>query len=959
LLPLAALALIFVNPVRAQGVQSAELIGVTKSSDGALLPGVTVTARSAALLGVRTVVTDTYGAYIMKGLPAGEYSITFELSGMTTVKKPTQLAVGQSTNVDASLSISKVEESVTVTAEASSVVNTTEGTSHFTAKEIDTLPTDREIDAVATLAPNVNVSSANGTLTISGGVPYDNVFLLDGVDVADNVFGSPENDLYIDDALEETQILTSGVSAEYGRFAGGVVNAITKKGGNKFAGSFRTDLTNPSWQSNTPIETTQGIVHKSQLGETFQATLGGPIVTDRLWFFVAGLKESKTVPDTFPVTGGAFDDLFDQKRFEGKLTGAISPNHTVTVAYTKRYNNQTRTAFLPDLGLDPATIISPNFPGDLFVASYNGVLSPKLFVEARFSTKNACNCNFGGSNTNFLQGTPFITLGINVPGGLNYHAPYFDATDDSHRNNRELAGSLSYFLSTPSFGKHDLKFGVESFRDNTVGGNSQSPTDFVYFADYVQGASGRPTLDANGNVVPNWAPGADLQLNWIPSRGAVLDLTTNSLYLNDKWRLDEHWAFNLGARYEWVRSDASGGITPVSTSSLVPRLGASFDPKGDGRFKLDATYAVYAGRYNPVIFGNASDAGNPKLIYSLYVGPPGQGFNFAPAFNPSNYLVTFVSEPTVTNKFLPDLGAPLIKEFTAGAGTNFPGDKGFVKAIFTWRKYTNLVQDFVTLAGGNSDVTIGGVNYGEFPTHVYQNTDLPDRRYQAMQLQVGYRLTERWNVSGNYTLELTNDGNYEGEAPGQPALTSLVGQFPEVEPASRIYPDGHLSNYQEHRIRAWTSYNLGLGRVGNVNMSLLWRMDSGRTDSYVANNQPLSSTQMQLGSGYTQLPALQSIFFGPRGTVQFPGSNLFDFALTYDIPVYRSLKPYLKVDVRNIFNSLAVIHFDDVVTPDPNGPVDSFGLPLQYVKSPQFGQPQSINDFVVPRTYQFALGFRF
>jgi hypothetical protein len=959
LLSFGALVFICANSLQAQGVQSAELSGVTKSSDGALLPGVTVTARSTALLGVRSVVTDSYGAYIMKGLPAGEYTVTFELPGMTTVKKPSHLAVGQSTNVDASLSISKVEESVTVTAEASSIVNTTEGTSHFSAKEIDTLPTDREIDAVATLAPGVSVSGANQTLTISGGVPYDNVFLLDGVDVADNVFGSPENDLYIDDALEETQVLTSGVSAEFGRFAGGVVNAVTKKGGNKFSGSFRTDLSNPSWVSNTPIETQQGTVHKSQLGESFQGTLGGPIVTDRLWFFLAGLKQSTSTPDVFPETGGAFDELFDQKRFEGKLTGSISPNHTVTVAYTKRYNTQTRTAFLPDLGLDPSTLITPSFPGDLFVVSYNGVLSPKLFVEARYSTKNACNCNFGGSDTNFLSGTPFITLGINVPSGLNYHAPYFDATDDSHRNNREAAASLSYFLSTPSFGKHDLKFGFENFRDTTIGGNSQSPTNFVYYADYVQTATGHPALDANGNVVPNWAPGQDLQLEWLASRGAELDLTTTSVYLNDKWRLDDHWGFNLGARYEWVRSDATGGPPPVSTTSFVPRLGASFDPKGDGRFKLDATYAIYAGRYNPVLFGNASEAGNPKLIYQVYVGPPGQGFNFAPAFDSSNYVVAAVNEPTVTNKFDPNLGAPLIKEFTAGAGANIRGDQGFAKVTYTWRKYTNFVQDFVTLAGGNSDVTIDGVNYGEFPTHVFQNTDLPDRHYQSVQLQVGYRLTDHWKLTGNYTLELTNDGNYEGEAPGQPALTSLVGQFPEVFPASRFYPDGHLANYQEHRVRAWTTYDLGLGKAGNVNMSLLWRLDSGRTDSYVANSQSLSSIQMQLGAGYSQLPAFQNIYFGQRGAVQFPGSSLFDFALTYDIPVYRSWKPYVKVDVRNVFNTLAVIGFDDVVSPDPSGPVDSFGLPLQYVKSPQFGQAISINDFAVPRTFQFALGFRF
>ena len=75
--------------------------------------------------------------------------------------------------------------------------------------------------------------------------------MLNGVDVNDNLFGSPQN-LFIEDAIEETQVLTSGISAEYGRFTGGVVNAITKSGGNVFSGSLRANLTNPAWTTRRP-----------------------------------------------------------------------------------------------------------------------------------------------------------------------------------------------------------------------------------------------------------------------------------------------------------------------------------------------------------------------------------------------------------------------------------------------------------------------------------------------------------------------------------------------------------------------------------------------------------------------------------------------------------------------------------------------------------------------------------
>ena len=104
----------------------------------------------------------------------------------------------------------------------------------------------------------------------------------------DNIFGSTNN-LYIEDGVEETQIFTSGISAEYGRFSGGVVNVVTKHGGNKLSGSFRDNLSNPSWSDETPFETTE---RRDDLQQTFEATLGGPILKDRLWFFGAFRDQS-------------------------------------------------------------------------------------------------------------------------------------------------------------------------------------------------------------------------------------------------------------------------------------------------------------------------------------------------------------------------------------------------------------------------------------------------------------------------------------------------------------------------------------------------------------------------------------------------------------------------------------------------------------------------------------------
>ena len=116
---------------------------------------------------------------------------------------------------------------------------------------------------------------------INGAFAFDNVFMLNGVDVNDNLFGSPQN-LFIEDAIEETQVLTSGISAEYGRFSGGVINAITKSGGNLFSGSYRLNLTNPDWAVETPFEVSNGTGHSSAVNQSHEGTFGGPIVKDRL-----------------------------------------------------------------------------------------------------------------------------------------------------------------------------------------------------------------------------------------------------------------------------------------------------------------------------------------------------------------------------------------------------------------------------------------------------------------------------------------------------------------------------------------------------------------------------------------------------------------------------------------------------------------------------------------------------
>ena len=145
-----------------------------------------------------------------------------------------------------------------------------------------------------------------------------------------NIFGT-NNNLFIEDAIEETQVLTSGISAEYGRFSGGVVNIVTKRGGDIFSGSYRHNLSNASWTDETPFETRQ---RPDRFSNALEGTFGGPILRARAWFFSAGRYESSTDARTFTQTGIGYDFGLDNKRYELKGTATPRPNHTVQVGFT-------------------------------------------------------------------------------------------------------------------------------------------------------------------------------------------------------------------------------------------------------------------------------------------------------------------------------------------------------------------------------------------------------------------------------------------------------------------------------------------------------------------------------------------------------------------------------------------------------------------------------------------------
>ncbi len=284
----------------------------TATTEGAPLPGVTVTIDSPSLQGTRTTVTGNNGDYNFQALPPGTYTVTFSLDGMADVTKSTTVTLSQTQRADANMRVSAMAEAITVTASAPSVLETPQMSTNFDDKFMENLPTGRSVQAAAALAPGTSPEGPNNQLMISGAPSYENLYLVNGAVVNDTVRGQAES-VFIDDAIEETTILTGNVSAEFGRFTGGVVSAITKSGGNEFSGSIRDSLTNDDWTNKTPFAGQADPIDK--VNEVWEGTLGGRIVRDRLWFFAAArLRETDSTSQTIG-TNIPFARLDEEERY--------------------------------------------------------------------------------------------------------------------------------------------------------------------------------------------------------------------------------------------------------------------------------------------------------------------------------------------------------------------------------------------------------------------------------------------------------------------------------------------------------------------------------------------------------------------------------------------------------------------------------------------------------------------
>ncbi len=999
----AALLLVALS-VMGQSATTGALSGTVKV-DGAPMPGVTVTASSPALQGVRVTTTDSNGTYNFGLLAPGTYSVKFEMESMAPRTVQSLVGVGQIARADAALHLSTVSEAITVTAVAPAAVETQQVQANYQQHLIQELPVTRTLLATAALAPGVNANGPRGSQTISGAYSYDNLYMVNGVSVNENLRGQPHN-LFIEDAIQETTVFSGGaISAEFGRFTGGVVNAITKSGGNNFSGSLRDTATNDKWtaKSAAPYKVTGGVATPVVVGDptnkianVYEGTLGGRIVRDRLWFFVAGRSQKNSTQRTFARSSQAYDVGTDNKRYEGKLTAQVAPAHSLVFSYlnndTKNTNDCQLTAgCLDPTGLDAAT----SNPNKFYTAHYNGVLGSNLLVEAQYAKKKFAFVGFGGSSPVFEIGTLMRDFG-EVGSGEGFNAPEFSGLFPENRDSNEWLLKGSYYLGTKNLGTHNFVVGANNYAEQRKSDNHQSSTDYAYWLTNYSA-----NRDANGNVQTIHIAQDDY-LIYYPifqtSKGS--NFKTFSTFVNDKWDLNQHVSFNLGARWDKLNAIDSSKIKVANESEISPRLGVIYDVQGNGRLRANASYSRYVSRLSEGIESNTTVAGTPGVLAYYYGGPeftgtPHDALKVVKTWFDSLGGVKGLTDPNIrfvnnipgaTQQLLGGkIKSPHVDEWTVGFGSQI--GKGYLRADYIHRDWKDFYATFRNASSGRvtdpngitSDLALIG------------NTNLFSRTYRALDLQGSYRIINRIDLGGSYTFSKLH-GNTEGETGGSgPVTDGSITSYPEFKKFAQYNPSGYLSADQRHRLRAWAAMDMPTA-FGKFNLSLLERFDSGTPYSLVGTAvvSPYTAA-IKAATNYVKPPTTLAYYFSKRGEFRFDDVTSTDLALNYEYPFVNAVRFFAQAQLLNAFNHQGQIGGDTSVL--TNAQTNCFQTALDangkqvrcarfnpyagdvpkegvnYQKGPLFGRPTTAAttanvaagtaSFQLPRTYRFSLGVRF
>ena len=783
--------------------------GKVTDNTGGVLPGVTVTASSPSMQGIRTDVTNEAGEYRFPAVAPGQYKLVYELAGFGTVNREgVQVGLGFTATVNTELGVASLQETVTVSGESPVVdVSTTTTASNFGEERLSALPNARDFWTVLAASPAIVVTridvggSAAGTQT--GYAVYDTKEdqhrpMVEGIV---NTEGTGAAGFYYDyGAIDEVAVQTKGHTAEM-PWPGVWSNFVSKSGGNTFHGKVYGDYQNKGIQrENIPSDftflcpsiagvrncgkLTPGDLNRMERYYDANADVGGyvPGMKDKFWWYGSVRQQDiLTQVPNFPVK--PFETRL--RNLTGKVTYALSQNNKIT-AYGQ--GGQKLQPNRLDRFLVAATVArheseestwEQRYWGHTYKTGYESVISDNSFLEVR-----AGQFKYEWPNFRSTEAPAFEDIGNQIVTGGNRDG-WFNIPS---RN--QIAGSVTYYKDGWA-GSHNFKAGGEWFRETFTYERGQG-VDGVFPGDVL-------------HVLNNGAP-AEVLLFETPSTSEQ-GLRTTGLYLQDTWRMGSRFTVNVGLRFDRYRSflpdqeGPSGGRFSAASATAypavnnvktfnhpVPRIGMIYDVTGQGRTVVKANYAQYY--WNPgTDIANVMNP-NSQDYYKRYnwtdgsnlpVGTPGRGNGLFDAGetigNPTTTLGgigTTQLDPNLKNTRTDEVSAWIEHELFPGVGLQ----GGYVyRKIDNFRVRVNVNRPVsaynvpVTLRDPGPDGSFvtsadDGPNFQAFNLsaaalalpNVNQLTNLDaEGQYQTVEFGINKRQTGKWSIAASMSKRWNKD----------------------------------------------------------------------------------------------------------------------------------------------------------------------------------------------------------
>jgi hypothetical protein len=653
LLHLTPMALLLATGAPAWSQQTMGVLsGTVKSQAGGPIAKARIILSSPALFAARTLATSASGEWRAVGLPPGSYRIQVFAEGFVGSEvRDVRVGLGASVAQDLSLKPVAVQNVTVEVVDASAELDKSETKtySNFSSDRLESLPSlDRGFFGAADLTPGVTMSQ-NGAPAVRGGTTQDTAFRINGTDVQDDYQGGIVGRYYIEDNIEDVQVMLSPLNARFGRNTGGAVNAVTKTGGNEFTGSVRATVSRLSWNASTPFTSAQN----TQVGSTnreYQVTVAGPIIKDRLWFSLGTILTPQQMgtyswyapsftpsimrtgdanvdavtgkgPSAFGFASGYASQMFpgvhtygqpsNESYYDAKITGSLSETSTLELSVVHNtLDIKERGAWwsdVPILRKEDAT--SQKDRNTAITLNYRGVFSSQAYVDAGFNAKYWRMTPPQGDPAygNAAQ----VYLYADRPAGDN---PYwfmgsawtYGTPPKEERNNQRAWININLFR-TAGTTEHELDLGAEynksthvegsQFGANNeivrVGGSYQlgSANDFLFPTIVWPGRS-------NEGQSPNGAIGLAPVMRIYTGKDGTHKNDSTSVYANDNWVVNQHFQAMFGLRYDQERVYDIDGRKLASASQLSPRLQLRWDMGGDNKRLVTLTAARFGGDFS-------------------------------------------------------------------------------------------------------------------------------------------------------------------------------------------------------------------------------------------------------------------------------------------------------------------------------------------------------------------------